>query len=142
MDLDALKRFMIELLDEEFGPRKVEIGPRWAGGTMTLKPEGDQQPKEVPIEVFFKKLTGLRENLRVLEQKINNHDGINTEDRAAFQGYITKCYGSLTTFNILFKHDKDKFVGSGSSGSGGSEPKEKMTMAEARKRLGLREHGE
>jgi hypothetical protein len=140
MDLDALKSFLIALVDEEFGPRPVELAPRWAGGTMTLKPEGDQQPKDVPIEVFFKKLTGIRESLRVLEQKVNGHERLTTEDKVTLQGYVTKCYGSLTTFNILFKHDKDKFVGSG--GKGPEEPKEKLTLAEAKRRLGLREHGE
>ena len=142
MELDALKRFIIDVIDEEFGPKPVEIAPRWAGGTMLLKPGGDTQAKEVPLEVFFKKLTGLRESLRVLEQKLNNHDALSTEDKATFQGYLTKCYGSLTTFNILFRNDKDKFVGSGSGGGGKDEPKEKLTMAEARRRLGLREHGE
>ena len=144
MDLDALKRFLVDLIDEEFSPRPVEISPRWANGTLVLRPEGDQQAKEVPLEVFFKKLTGLRESLRVLEQKLNNHEGLSSEDKAGLQAYLTKCYGSLTTFNILFKNDKDKFVGSG-SGSGGkapAEPKEKLTMGEARRRLGLREHGE
>ena len=144
MELEAFKRFLIEIIDEEFSPRPVEIGPRWATGTLVLKPEGDQQAKEVPLDVFFKKLTGLRESLRVLEQKLNNHDGLSVADKATFQAYITKCYGSLTTFNILFKNDKDKFVGSGSgSGSGGkAEPKEKLTMGEARRRLGLNEYGE
>lgn len=140
MDLEALKRFMIDLVDEEFGPKPVEIAPRWAGGMLVMKPAGDHQAKDVPIEVFFKKMTGLRESLRVLEQKINAHDGLSAEDKATFQSYLTKCYGSLTTFNILFKNDKDKFVGSGGKGPGESEPK--LTVAEARKRLGLREHGE
>jgi hypothetical protein len=142
MDADALKTFLIALIDEEFGPKPVEIGPRWAGGTLVLKPSGDQQAKEVPIEVFFKKLTGVREALRVLEQKLNNHDGLSTEDKATFQGYLTKCYGSMTTFNILFKNDKDKFVGSGKGGGGDDDgPKEKLTMGEARRRLGLKEYG-
>ena len=140
MEVDVLKQFLIDLIDEEFSPRPIEIGSRWANGTLILKPEGDQQAKEVPIEVFFKKITGLRESLRVLEQKLNNHDELSLEDKATFQSYITKCYGALTTFNILFKNDKDKFVGSGNKVN--SEPKEKLTMAEARRRLGLREHGE
>lgn len=140
MDIEALKVFLVALVEEEFGPKPIEIGPKWAGGTLVLRPEGDQQSKEVPIEVFFKKLTGLRESLRVLEQKLNNHDGLSAEDKATFQSYLTKCYGSMTTFNILFKNDKDKFVGSGSGGK--DEPKEKLTVGEARKRLGLREHGD
>jgi hypothetical protein len=141
-----LKRFIIDLIEEEFGPKPVEIGARWAGGTLVLKPTGDNQPKEVPLEVFWKKLTGIRESLRVLEQKINGSDALSAEDRTTFQGYITKCYGSLTTFNILFKNDKDKFVGSGDGPKGANVPTDdkgaKLTMGEARKRLGLREHGE
>ncbi len=139
MDTEELKRFLIALIDEEFGPKPVTISPRWAGGMMVLKPEGDQQAKEIPLEVFFKKLTGLRESLRLLEQKVNNLPGLGNEDRATMQGYVTKCYGSLTTFNILFKDDKDKFVGAGKSAP---EPKEKLTMGEAKRRLGLREYGE
>jgi hypothetical protein len=140
MDTAELKRFLIDLIDEEFGPKPVAIAKRWAEGTLILKPSGDTQPKEIPLEIFFKKLTGLRESLRVLEQKLNNHEHLSAEDRANFQAYITKCYGSLTSFNILFRDDKDKFVGSGSSG-GGEEEKPQMTMAEARKRLGLNEYG-
>ena len=139
---EDLKQWLKALIEEECNPKPVEIAPRWHGGTVTLKPGNDTQPKDIPIDVFFKKIIGIRESLRVLEQKINNHDGIPAEDRVAFQGYITKCYGSLTTFNVLFKHDKDKFVGAGSGGGGGSDPKEKLTYHEAKKRLGLREHGE
>lgn len=144
MDTNELKRFLVELIDEEFTPRPVALHKRWAGGTLILKPDNDTQAKEVPIEVFFKKLTGIRESLRVLEQKLNNHTALGVEDKATFQGYLTKCYGSLTTFNILFKEDKDKFVGAGSSSGGGSgDTKEpKLTVGEARKRLGLNEYGE
>lgn len=142
MDTNELKRFLIDVIDEEFSPRPIPISKRWAGGTMTLKPDNDTQPKDVPLEVFFKKLLGVRESLRVLEQKINNHDALSPEDKATMQSYVTKCYGSLTTFNILFRDDKDKFVGGGSgSGSGGKdEPAEKLTLAEAKRRLGLNEY--
>ena len=143
MDNNELKRFLIDLIDEEFSPRPVPLSKRWAGGMMILKPDNDTQSKEVPLEVFFKKLMGLRESLRVLEQKLNNHEGLTAEDKSSFQAYVTKCYGSLTTFNIFFRDDKDKFVGSGSaSGSSGGkeEEKEKLTVVEARRRLGLNEY--
>lgn len=141
MDLDQLKRFIIDVLDEEFAPRPIPLAKRWAGGTMVLKPDNDTQAKEIPLEIFFKKLLGLRESLRVLEQKINNHPSLSAEDRATMQSYMTKCYGSLTTFNILFKDDKDKFVGAGSGG--GSDAKdEKLTLGQARKKLGLNEYGD
>lgn len=143
MDLEQLKRFIIEILDEEFSPRPIPMAKRWAGGTLVLKPDNDTQPKEIPLEIFFKKLLGVRESLRVLEQKINNHSGLSPEERATWQSYLTKCYGSLTTFNILFKDEKDKFVGAGSGHGGGEDSKgEKLTLGMARKRLGLNEYGD
>lgn len=91
---------------------KVELGNRWAGGTMILKP-GDPslKSKEVPIDVFFNKIVMLRDRLRVLEQRINAHDKLSEEEKVNMQQYITRCYGSLTTFNVLFKSPADQFVG-------------------------------
>lgn len=138
MDQEALKNFIRDLIDEEFGPRPVELSKRWVGGQMVLQPANDTQAKEVPLEIFFKKLLTVRDALRVLEQKINSHPQLSAEDKATFHGYITKSYGTLTSFNILFKEDKDKFVG---SGSGGSEEKAPgMTVGEAKRRLGLNEY--
>ena len=79
---------------------------------MTLKP-GDTslKSKEVPIDVFFNKIVMLRDRLRVLEQRINSHDKLTEEDKVNMQQYITRCYGSLTTFNVLFKYTTDQFVG-------------------------------
>ncbi len=91
---------------------RVEIGPKWAGGTLTMKP-GDTslKPKEVPIDVFFNKVVMLRDRLRVLEQKINANKNLSEADKVDMQQYITRCYGSLTTFNVLFKYTTDHFVG-------------------------------
>ena len=91
---------------------RVEIGTKWAGGSMILKP-GDTslKSKEVPIDVFFNKIVMLRDRLRVLEQKINAHKNLSEEDKVDMQQYITRCYGSLTTFNVLFKYTTDHFVG-------------------------------
>lgn len=140
---DDLKQWLKALIEEECNPKPIEIAPRWHGGSVTLKPGNDTQSKDIPIDVFFKKIIGIRESLRVLEQKINAHPQLSAEDKINFQAYITKSYGSLTTFNILFKDGKDKFVGSGSEGGGGDEGsgKEKLTMAEAKARLGLNEYG-
>lgn len=69
------------------------------------------QSKELPIKDFFKKIVRLRDQLRVLEQKINGHEKLTSEDRSVMQAYITRCYGTLTTFNILFREEDDKFVG-------------------------------
>lgn len=138
MDQQDLKDFLRELIIEEFGPQPVDIAAKWQGGHILLKPGNDTQPKEIPMEVFLRKILGVRDSLRVLEQKLNGSDSLSSEEKASFHSYITKAYGSLTTFNILFKDNKDKFVGAG-KGGGGSQ-KEKMTMSEAKAKLGLNEY--
>ena len=138
MDTEAFKQFLIALIEEEFGPKPCEIAPRWQGGTIVLNPNNESQSKEFPIEVFFKKLMSIRDSLRVLEQKINGNESLSQNEKVSLQSYITKAYGSLTTFNILFKDGKDKFVGSGSAGKSSSQSK--MTLAEAQKKLGLNEY--
>lgn len=92
---------------------QVPLGDRWVGGKMVLQAEG-VQPKEVPIETFFHKVVMMRDRLRVLEQSINAHKKLNDEDKINLQQYITRCYGSMTTFNILFKNRDDYFVGESS----------------------------
>ncbi len=90
----------------------VPLGEKWKNGIMILKP-GDAalKEKEVPIEVFFHKIVMLRDRLRVMEQRINAHKLLSDEDKIDLQQYITRIYGSLTTFNILFKHQFDQFTG-------------------------------
>jgi len=90
----------------------VEIGNKWTGGTMILQPGDDSlKPKEIPIDVFFKKIIMLRDRLRVLEQHINANNKLTEADKVNLQQYVTRCYGSLTTFNVLFKYTTDNFVG-------------------------------
>lgn len=90
----------------------VSLGDRWTGGTMLLQPKDKiQKPKEIPIEIFFHKIVMLRDRIRLLEQQINVHKKLSDEDKVNLQQYITRIYGSLTTFNVLFKNKEHWFIG-------------------------------
>jgi len=90
----------------------VPLGDKWRGGTILLQPvDKSQKPKEIPIDVFFHKIVMLRDRLRVLEQQINAHRLLSDEDKVNLQQYITRIYGTLTTFNVLFRNKEQWFVG-------------------------------
>ena len=90
----------------------VPLGDKWQGGTIILKPDDPAlQPKEIPIETFFHKIVMVRDRLRVMEQRVNANKKMTDEEKVNLQQYITRIYGSLTTFNILFRYKEDGFVG-------------------------------
>ena len=95
------------------------IGDRWSGGQLVLKPgKANTQEKVIPIEIFFRKIIAVRDRLRVLEQRINSHPKLGDDDKIQLQDYITRIYGSLTTFNVLFAEPEDRFVGTKSDEDG------------------------
>jgi hypothetical protein len=114
-ELDRIAQAMRQVLgDYGWVDAQLELGRRWTGGTLRLIPgRDDTQPKDVPIDVFLRKLVGIRDRLRVLEQKVNSHPTLSGEEKLELQGYITRCYGSLTTFNALFANRASWFVGQG-----------------------------
>ncbi|WP_313111488.1 hypothetical protein [Aequorivita sediminis] len=94
----------------------VPIADKWKGGTMVLQPaDSNLSSKEIPIDTFFHKIVMLRDRLRVMEQKINSNKELDEGLKIDLQQYITRCYGSLTTFNILFKSSSHNFKGEGAS---------------------------
>jgi hypothetical protein len=99
-----------EVLHEETA--EVRLANKWEGGTILLKP-GDPaaQAKEIPLDALLHKVVMIRDRLRVLEAKLNAHEKLTDAEKVDLQQYVTRCYGSLTTFNVLFKEEKDRFVG-------------------------------
>ena len=113
-----LKRFVEDTLEaavEKLGLEKPNadtgrLGVRWHNGKVVLHPSNPTlQSKEVPLDVFFHKIVMVRNQLRVLEQKINAHEKLSDAEKVDMQAYITRCYGSMTTFNVLFKEKEDQF---------------------------------
>lgn len=112
-DIELLLRRIIR---EEAGLTPVTPADKWRGGDLVLRPGRDGlQDKTIPIETFFHKIVMLRNRLRVLEQQINGSD-LPAETKLKLQGYVTACYGTLTSFNVLFAEEDDRFRGSGGSG--------------------------
>ncbi|WP_405382377.1 hypothetical protein [Maribacter sp. LLG6340-A2] len=95
---------------------RVAIADKWKGGNLILEP-GDAalSAKEIPIDTFFHKIVMVRDRIRVMEQKINSSKNLDDQEKIDLQQYITRIYGSLTTFNVLFKNKSDQFTGAKSN---------------------------
>ena len=112
-----IKKAVKEAVDELLGLGETRMSGRFEGGTLVIKPgKADTQEKVIPVDALFHKITMVRDRLRVLEQRINAHAKLSSEDKVELQQYVTRCYGSLTSFNVLFRDREDWFVGSSSRG--------------------------
>ena len=111
--VSAVERSLLKILRQWSDVTEiVPIGDKWIGGTLLLQTaDKTLKPKEIPIDDFFHKIVMLRDRLRVLEQNINSNKKLSDEEKVSIQQYITRCYGSLTTFNVLFKNKEQWFVG-------------------------------
>jgi hypothetical protein len=102
----AVSKLRLEKSDSQVG----KLGQRWHGGKMVLHPaDATLQTKEIEMEVFFHKIVMMRNQLRVLEQKINGHEKLSDAEKVEMQQYVTRCYGSMTSFNVLFREKEDQF---------------------------------
>jgi hypothetical protein len=116
VDLEGATMTRQELMNlflEASGLADVPLAPRWEGGSVKLVPGNDSQSKEIPLDSLFHKIVMIRDRLRTLEQKLNAHPKLTDTEKVELQQYVTRCYGSLTTFNVLFKDKDDQFSGSG-----------------------------
>jgi hypothetical protein len=104
-------RELAKLLTEELHSlHSADYAQKWEGGSLFFIPQhSDKKDYEMPIDKFMHKIVMMRDNLRVLEQQINANDNLTEGEKLKFQSYITRCYGSLTSFNFLFRYEEDKF---------------------------------
>jgi len=115
VSLADIEKALENVLDQRLHEvQMVPLAGKWNRGTLLIKPgDGSLQPKEIPIETFFHKIIMVRDKLRLIEQKINSHKVLSAEEKVDLQQYITGVYGSLTTFNVLFKEGHHQFKGVG-----------------------------
>ena len=112
-DQENLELLLRRIIREEIGLAPVAPAAKWRGGTLVLRPSTPGlQEKSWPIETFFHKVVMLRNRLRNLEQQVNGSD-LPDDMKVKLQSYVSGCYGSLTSFNVLFADEDDQFKGSG-----------------------------
>lgn len=110
MDPRTLRETLIDVIENFLGIEDVELASKWQGGRVLIEPaDPDLKPHEIPVDALFHKVVMVRDRLRVLEQKINAQTKLADADKVELQQYISRCYGSLTTFNVLFKDKRDRF---------------------------------
>ncbi len=113
--LDLLIKQTVAATLDRIGVEKPDasidrLGARWHGGRLVMHPaDPTLQTKELPLETFFHKIVMMRNQLRVLEQKVNAHEKLSDAEKVEMQQYISRCYGSITSFNVLFKEKEDQF---------------------------------
>lgn len=112
-DWDMTREELKAIIREAVGEAThVPLAPKWEGGTIVIKPHDPAlQAKELPVDALFHKVVMVRDRLRVLEQKLNAHPKLSDAEKVEMQQYVTKCYGSLTSFNLLFRDKGDGFIG-------------------------------
>ncbi len=110
MDYDEIKLLAKLLYKEIQENNNADLAPKWEGGKIQFVPNDESLAShEIEMEKFMHKVVMVRDNLRVLEQQINSNNNLSEGEKLKYQNYITKCYGSLTSFNFMFKDENDKF---------------------------------
>lgn len=110
MEKAELRQLAEALIDEMEKRHTADLAPKWEGGSIMFLPKDSTvKDHEIPIDKLLHKIVMVRDNLRVLEQQINSNDKLSEGEKVKYQSYITKCYGSLTSFNFMFYSDDDKF---------------------------------
>ncbi len=121
-DIDTVSLYEVEKSIKNLLQKYSDITPargiaeKWKGGKLIIEPNSNLQSKEIPIDTFFHKIVMVRDRIRVMEQKINASKNLDDQEKIDLQQYITRIYGSLTTFNVLFQDKLDHFVGDRSKG--------------------------
>jgi hypothetical protein len=106
-EIRELAKALVEEMDRS---HSAELAPKWEGGSIFFIPKSsDTKEHEIGIDKIMHKIVMIRDNLRVLEQQINSNDNLTDGEKLKYQAYVTKCYGTLTSFNFLFREEEDKF---------------------------------